>query len=159
SLANMTFDAKGRILVSRENGPILLCTNPNKDGVCETVKTYCDLVKNCQGMCWVKDALLLVGNGPDGVGLYRCKDTDGDDKIDQVQILHKFPMHPVPNYGAVGGMGEHGPHAIIHGPDDSLYMVVGNHAYADPKPLAANSPLQRWPNGFFGPDQGNINTT
>src|SRR5262249_49433216 len=60
SLVNMTFDAKGRLLVSKENGPVLLCTDPDKNGVYQNTRPYCELVKNCQGMCWVKDALLLV---------------------------------------------------------------------------------------------------
>ena len=68
SLVNMTFDDRGRLLVSQENGPILLCTDPDKDGVLQKVVPYCSLVKNCQGMCWVGDALLLVGAGPQGVG-------------------------------------------------------------------------------------------
>ncbi len=160
SLVNMTFDAKGRLLVSREGGPVLLCTDPDKDGVLQTVRPYCTQVKNCQGMCWVHDALLLVGNGPQGTGLYRVRDTDGDDKTDQVTLLHRFR----------GGMGEHGPHAILHGPDGWLYLVIGNHAWADigpgaaengvnPAQLAANSPLTRWPTGGMGPDQGKPNTT
>ena len=33
SLVNMTFDNKGRLLVSRENGPVLLCTDPDDKGV------------------------------------------------------------------------------------------------------------------------------
>ena len=74
SLINCCFDDKGRLLVSRENGPILLCTGPDKDGLLQTVKAYCDIVKNCQGMCWIGDALWLVGNGPKGTGLYRCRD-------------------------------------------------------------------------------------
>src|SRR5262249_23756989 len=75
SLVNMWCGGKGHLLVSREGGPILLCTDPDKNGVLQTVTPYCTLVTNCQGMCWVKDALLLVGNGPMGTGLYRCRDT------------------------------------------------------------------------------------
>jgi putative heme-binding domain-containing protein len=149
SLVNMCFDAKGRLLVSREGGPVLLCTEPDAKGVLQSVKPYCEQVKNCQGMCWVKDALLLVGDGPKGTGLYRVKDKDGDDKTDEAELLHKFK----------GGMGEHGPHAILHGPDDWLYLVIGNHAWAQPEKLAGNSPLTRWPTGHFGPDQGRPDTT
>jgi putative heme-binding domain-containing protein len=157
SLVNMTFDAKGRLLVSQERGPVLLCTEPNKDGILQSIKPYCSQVTNCQGMCWVKDALLLVGNGPKGTGLYRVRDTKGVDQTDEVTLLHKFN----------GGMGEHGPHAILHGPDGWLYLVIGNHAHAslgpnkDPNPekLAANSPLTRWPTGDMGPDQGKAGTT
>jgi putative heme-binding domain-containing protein len=159
SLVNMTFDAKGRLLVSQENGPVLLCTDPDGKGVMQKVRPYCELVKNCQGMCWVKDALLLVGNGPDGVGLYRCRDTKGADKIDEAKVLHKFPIVQVPGYGTHGRMGEHGPHAILHGPDGWLYLVVGNHAWAKPDKLGDNSPLRRWPNGQLGPDQDKPHTT
>jgi putative heme-binding domain-containing protein len=149
SLINMTFDAKGRLLVSQERGPVLLCTEPDAKGTMQKVKPYCKQVKSAQGLCWVKDALLVVGDGPKGTGLYRVKDTNGDDEVDDVQLIHKFK----------GGMGEHGPHAIIHGPNDWLYLVIGNHAWAQPEKLADNSPLKRWPTGYFGPDQGKPNTT
>ncbi len=160
SLVNMTFDAKGRLLVSQEGGPVVLCTNPGKDGVLQDLKPYCEQVRNCQGMCWVKDALLLVGDGPKGTGLYRVRDTNGDDRTDEVTLLHQFK----------GGMGEHGPHAVLHGPDGWLYLVIGNHAWANigpeaaknganPEKLADNSPLRRWPTGGMGPDQGKPKTT
>jgi len=159
SLVNLTFDNKGRLLVSREGGPrspkgikagqILLCTNPDKNGVYQDYKIYCDQVLNSQGMCWVKDSLLLVGDGPQGTGLYRCRDTNHDDRVDEVKLLHKFK----------GNMGEHGPHAILHGPDGWLYLVIGNHAWAQVDQLADNSPLYRWPKGVEGPDQGRPNTT
>jgi putative heme-binding domain-containing protein len=149
SLVNLTFDARGRLLVSKERGPVLLCTQPDATGLLQSVLPYCDQVRNCQGMCWVKDALLLVGDGPQGTGLYRVRDTDGDDKTDAVELLHKFK----------GGMGEHGPHAILHGPDGWLYLVLGNHAWAQPEELAGNSPLRRWPKGLMGPDQGKPGTT
>lgn len=149
SLVNLTFDNRGRLLVSQENGPVLLCTKPNQSGTFEQVKPYCTQVKNCQGMCWVDDALLLVGDGPQGTGLYRVRDTKKADRTDEVQLLQKL----------IGGMGEHGPHAILHGPDGWLYLVIGNHAWAKPEPLAANSPLRRWPNGQPGTDQNKPNTT
>ncbi|HEY1377893.1 MAG TPA: HEAT repeat domain-containing protein [Gemmataceae bacterium] len=149
SLINLCFDTKGRLYVSREGGPILLCTQPDKDGAFRNVKPYCTQVRGCQGMCWVKDALFLVGDGPQGTGLYRCRDTKGADQIDDVTLLHKFK----------GSMGEHGPHAVLHGPDGKLYLCIGNHAWAQPEKLAANSPLTRWPTGGMGPDQGQPNTT
>ncbi len=171
SFINLTFDAKGRLLVSQERGPVYLCTEPNKDGVFQSIKPYCTQVTNCQGMCWIKDALWLVGEVVDERApgprpkkspgrLYRVRDTNGDDKVDEVKLMHQFK----------GDMGEHGPHAIIHGPDDWLYVVVGNHAWVqigpeaakngvNPEKLADNSPLLRWPTGNMGPDQGKPNTT
>ena len=50
-------------------------------------------------------------------GLFRVRDTDGDDQYDSVQLLRQFE-----------GGGEHGPHAVILGPDqESLYVCGGNH--------------------------------
>jgi putative heme-binding domain-containing protein len=153
SLINMCFDAKGRLLVSEEGGPTLLCSSPDTDGVLQDVKPYCPQVTSSHGMCWVDDALYLVGNGPKGTGLYRCRDTKGADVIDEVTLIHAFN----------GGIGEHGPHAVIHGPDNFLYVVIGNHAHAnvDGKQcqLADNSPLLRWPTGGQGPKQGEPSTT
>ncbi len=149
SFVNMCFDATGRVLLSQEGGPIVLATEPNKDGVFQKLLPYCDKITNCHGMCWAHDALYLVGNGPKGTGLYRCRDTKKADQIDEVEQILKFQ----------GGMGEHGPHAVIHGPDDKLYVVVGNHAWAQIPKLASNSPLTRWPDGLQGPDQGKPGTT
>jgi putative heme-binding domain-containing protein len=157
SLVNMTFDGRGRLLVSREGGPVLLCTDPDEKGVCQTVRPYCKQVTNCQGMCWVKDSLFLVGDGPQGTGLYRYRESKNLDPIDDVKLIHRFN----------GGMGEHGPHAVVYGPDGLLYVAIGNHAWArlgkdaapNPARLAANSPLLRWPTGGMGPDQGRPGST
>jgi putative heme-binding domain-containing protein len=148
SLINMCFDAKGRLFVSQERGPILLCGDPDTKGVFRKFTPYCTQVKSSQGMCWIDGALYLVGMGPEGTGLYRVRDTNGDDQADEVKTLHLYK----------GGIGEHGPHAVVHGPDDMLYLVIGNHAWAKPTKLAANSPLQRWPDGQMGPDQGKPDT-
>lgn len=149
SLINMAFDAQGRLLVAQERGPVLLCTDPDEQGQFKTIKPYCTAIQGCQGMCWVDDALLLVGDGPKGTGLYRVRCKPGQDVADQVESLHSFR----------GGMGEHGPHAILHGPDGWLYVVIGNHAWATPKTLSPQSPLRRWPSGGMGPDQGQPRST
>jgi putative heme-binding domain-containing protein len=159
SLINMTFDGQGRLLVSKEGGPTLLCTKPNSDGVFQSVTPYCEQVRSSQGMCWVDNALWLTGDGPDGTGIYRVRDTKHKNRTDEVKLIHRFPKVKVPGYGLEGGMGEHGPHAIVFGPDGYLYLVVGNHAWANPFSLAANSPLKRWPHGQMGPDQGKPGTT
>ena len=144
SLVNLTFDDKGRLLVSREGEPVLLCSQADGAGVFTRVRPYCEQVRNCQGMCWIKDALFLVGDGPQGTGLYRVRNTRGLDKTDEMKLLHKF----------VGAMGEHGPHAVLRGPDGWLYVVVGNGAWAKPDRLADNAPLTRWPRGQPGLNQG-----
>ena len=149
SFVNMCFDSKGRLFLAQEGGPIVRAAEPNKDGVFQKLFPYCEQITNCHGMCWAHEVLYLVGNGPKGVGLYRCRDTKHTDKIDDVEIILKYQ----------GGMGEHGPHAVIHGPDDKLYVVVGNHSHVQASKLATNSPLTRWPDGLQGPDQGKPGTT
>jgi len=150
SFMNCCFDDKGRLLVSKENGPVLLCTTKDKDGVLKEVKTYCDKVNDCQGMCWIRDCLWLIGKGPQGIGLYRCRDTKNTDQIDEVSLVHAFK----------GGMGEFGPHSVIHGPDGMIYCVLGSQASAqigdnngaNASKLAANSPLTRWASGGAAPE-------
>lgn len=68
-------------------------------------------------MLWAFDSLYVVCNGGPGSGLYRCRDTDGDDQFDKVEKLKDIP-----------GGGEHGPHAIRLSPDGkSLFVAAGNH--------------------------------
>jgi putative membrane-bound dehydrogenase-like protein len=125
SIVNMTFDWKGRPVISRERGSIYILEDENDDGKFDKANEYTDKVKNCQGiLCYDRETYYLVGDGADGTGLYRLKDTDADDKADTCETLHKFK----------GGMGEHGPHAIIAGPDGYLYLISGNHAWVQATP-------------------------
>ena len=156
SLINMTFDAQGRLFVSQERGPILLCAKPDQAGVFQEIRPYCTQVKGCQGMVFVGAELFCVGDGPEGTGLYRCTPDSARDEIAEVKLVHRFVGTDGPGKSA---MGEHGPHAVIHGPDNCLYVMIGNHAWATPNPLAKNSPLTRWPTGGMGPDQGQPGTT
>jgi hypothetical protein len=154
SFINLAFDQRGRLLVSQEsnrgkNGPIVLCSERDDKGAFRKLTPYCEQVTNCHGMCWIGDALYLVGHGPQGAGLYRCTERKSGDAIEKVELLHKFE----------GGMGEHGPHAVLHGPDGKLYLVLGNHSWVKTDKLASNSPLRRWPTGGQGPDQGKEGST
>jgi putative membrane-bound dehydrogenase-like protein len=136
SLICMTFDEFGQIVAARENGPIVVVRDNDKDGLPESVATYCDDIKNCQGLLAVSGKLYVVGEGPEGAGLYRLSDTDQDGKIDKVESVLKFS----------GEMGEHGPHALTLGPDGLLYIMVGNFAHSQQKP-EANSPYHDYYEG------------
>lgn len=116
SLIAMAFDEFGQILASRENGPLLLMRDDNKDGLLDTVTTLCDKVKNCQGILAISGKVFVIGDGPEGTALYRLADEDHDGSIDSVESMIKF----------TGEMGEHGPHALALGPDGLIYMVAGN---------------------------------
>lgn len=124
SLVCMTWGNDGRLLVSRERGPILSVTDADGDGTYDTATEYSSVVKNCQGLCMVFDELYAVGDGPNRTGIYRLPDRDHDGKADEVihVVSHK------------GGMGEHGPHDVVFGPDGWLYHNIGNHAWITNEP-------------------------
>ena len=124
SWVNMTTDPKGRLIVS-DQGNLGLCriTPPAIGSNDETkvelldVKIDGKMMSGAQGLLWAFDSLYVVCNGGPGSGLYRCRDTDGDDQFDKVEKLRDIP-----------GGGEHGPHAIRLSPDGkSLFVAAGNH--------------------------------
>jgi putative membrane-bound dehydrogenase-like protein len=122
-LIAMTFDEFGQILAARENGPILLISDGDKDGMVDTVSTFCEDLKNCQGLLCVNGQVFAVGEGPEGTALYRLSDEDHDGKCDREEALLKFTGQP----------GEHGPHGLTLGPDGLIYMIVGNFAHVESK--------------------------
>jgi putative heme-binding domain-containing protein len=129
SLVAMSFNEDGDIIASREQGPLLLLKDKDHDGKFESITTFCDQVTNCQGILPLGKYVFAVGNGPAGTAFYRLSETGGDGKAQKVEPLFKFK----------GGMGEHGPHAPILGPDGLIYIMIGNHAFVQPA-VAATSP-------------------
>ncbi len=118
SLLTMAFNEWGEIVAAVEGAGLLLLTDEDEDGAHETVISYCDAVKNCQGILPLNGKVYVTGDGPEGPGLYVLEDTDQDQAIDTVEHLVSF----------TGKGGEHGPHAVLLGPDGFLYVVVGNHS-------------------------------
>ena len=116
SLIAMTFDEFGQIVASRENGPLILIRDDDRDGRVDTVTTLCDRVTNCQGILCLSGKIFVVGQGPQGTALYKLSDDDQDGRVERVESILRFK----------GEMGEHGPHAILLGPDGLLYIVAGN---------------------------------
>lgn len=121
SVIALAFNEFGEILASREGGPLLLIKDADHNGKPETTTVYCDQVQSCQGILPLNGQVLVIGGGPNGAGLYRLGDEDGDGKAEKVESLLKFK----------GEMGEHGPHAITLGPDGLIYISVGNHTSAE----------------------------
>ncbi|MBX3415296.1 MAG: HEAT repeat domain-containing protein [Pirellulales bacterium] len=117
----MAFNERGEIIASQERGPLLIVRDADGDGVPEAVSTYCDLVKNCQGILPLNGMVFAVGSGPEGVGMYRIEDENRDGTGDKATKLLSFK----------GDMGEHGPHAPVLGPDGLIYVMLGNHTAPD----------------------------
>ncbi|MGP0065858.1 MAG: c-type cytochrome [Isosphaeraceae bacterium] len=119
SWVSMTFDAKGRLIVSDEGNHGLCRVTPAPiDGQGETkVERLKAEVSGAQGLLVAFDSLYVCGDGRRGVGLYRLRDTDGDDQYDRVDHLKE-----------IRGGGEHGPHGLRMTPDGkSILLVAGNH--------------------------------
>ena len=137
SWVSLAVDGRGRILASDQHGGLYrLEPAPLRAEASQTrVQPIPLAIGMAQGMACVGDALYIVMNGRTGAfssGLYRLTDTDGDDEYDRLEQLRVFL-----------GEGEHGPHAVVPGPDgQSLYVVCGNHTAP---PLFSRSLLvPRW---------------
>src|SRR5262245_49179186 len=120
SWVSMCVDPKGRLYVSDQYGGLFRITPPpiGKVEPIKIDKVPVDLGE-AQGMVWANDSLYVVVNHAKKYksGLYRVTDTYGDDQLDEVKLLRHFDSD-----------GEHGPHAVVLGPDKkSLYVVIGNH--------------------------------
>ena len=123
----MCVDLKGRLIVSDQYGKLYRVTpgEAGKSGETKVEPIEVNLGM-AQGLLHTKDGLYVDVNGdgilnkeepnaPRGPGLYRLQDLDGDDRFEKIDRI--IPL--------TGG-GEHGPHAIIPGPDGRLYMCAGN---------------------------------
>ncbi|MDX1950677.1 MAG: c-type cytochrome [Verrucomicrobiota bacterium] len=131
----MTIDAKGRLIISPQEGRgNLLRVSLDSAGQVKTVEILDQLpLGGAMGLLWAFDSLYVSGAGPEGLGLYRVFDENGDDKLDKVSLLKKFD----------GAGGEHGSHALVMGPDKMLYYIHGNFVHV-PGDLAASSPHRNY---------------
>jgi putative heme-binding domain-containing protein len=140
SWINMGKDNKGRLIISGQNRqPILRVTI--KEGKVDHIEKLDLPITEAMGILYAFDSLYLNGAGPKGFGLYRCRDTKGADKYDDVQFLKAFP-----------GGGEHGPHGLALGPDKKIYVVCGNHT-ALPPGVSSESPHRNYREDLLLPRQ------
>ena len=122
SWVSMALDPKGRLIVSDQYGKLYRVTPPapgttgtEAPPVVEPIDVE---IGEAHGLLWAFDSLYVVVNGAGKFksGLYRVRDTNGDDQLDQVELLRE-----------IRGGGEHGPHAVVPSPDGkSLFLVAGN---------------------------------
>lgn len=125
SWVSMTEDSKGRLIVGDQYGGLYRVTVP-AIGKTEPTKVEPLTLPNgkdgkplggAHGLLYAFDSLYLMNNEMADKGLWRLKDTNGDDQFDKAELLR-----------TCAGGGEHGPHGIVLGPDKkSIYFVAGNH--------------------------------
>jgi putative heme-binding domain-containing protein len=137
SWVNLCVDPKGRLIASDQYGPLYRITPPPLEGnAADTKVEKLDLpLGEAHGLLWAFDSLYVVNNEGQKHprGLYRVRSKDNGESFEKVEFLR----------GIEGG-GEHGPHAVLLGPDEkSLYIVCGNMTKMM-NPLASSRVPRLW---------------
>jgi putative heme-binding domain-containing protein len=122
SWVSLTADDKGHLFASDQDSKGIYRITPGQVGTDEPtrVEKIPAKVTAAQGLLWAHGALYVMCNGGPGSGIYRVTSSRNSDVLDTVEKLK-----------AIGGGGEHGPHALRLGPDGkSIYFICGNHTQA-----------------------------
>ena len=117
----MCHDDKGRIIVSDQFGGLYRFAPPasGKQLKQSDIEPVPAKIRAANGLLWAAGALYVAVNDYQRKfpsGLYRVTDSDGDDKLDKVELLREMFAR-----------GDHGVHAILPGPKGTLYLITGNN--------------------------------
>ena len=135
SWVSMTVDPKGRLIACDQGGGLFRLTlSPAGSQAPATVEKLTNAVGGAHGLLYAFNSLYVMVNEQGGrQGLWRLRDTNGDDQYDEEKMLRR-----------IDGGGEHGPHGIVLSPDGkSLYVAIGNHTK-----LPENMELSRAPRAW-----------
>lgn len=127
SWISMTFDDKGRIILSEDRAGLLRLTLGSGSEETKLEKlSGTENLKHCRGVMYAHDSLYVCETN--GQGIYRLKDADKDGVYEDIKLI--CPLVYNSRYG-------HGANQMITGPDGMIYAVIGNDvqfpADADPK--------------------------
>lgn len=123
SWINLCVDPKGRIYASDQYGGLYRFTPPPPGETLTPpqIEVVPATIRAVNGMVWAFGALYVGVNDYEGKissGLYRLTDSDGDDRLDKVELLR-----------SIEARSDHGVHAVLPTPDGkNLYLVCGNAA-------------------------------
>ncbi len=146
SWVSMCVDPKGRLIASDQYGKLYRITPPALGGKAEDIQIEELPVElgEAHGLCWAFDCLYVVANEGRKYkprGLWRVSSSQGNDVLDKKELLR-----------AIDGNGEHGPHAVMLGPDGkSLYVMCGNHTKLTP--IRKHIVPKLWGEDFIVPRQ------
>jgi putative heme-binding domain-containing protein len=130
SWVSIALDDKGRIIASDQRDKGLCRITPPTVGSREPtrVERLSVDISSAQGMLQAFGAFYVSRNGK---GLFRLKDTDGDDQYDEVVLLKEMR-----------GGGEHGEHALRLSPDGKSLLMLAGNATRPPFERTLNAPVQ-----------------
>ncbi len=140
SWIGLEFDPRGRLIVAREDRGLLRFTLPKMpphqlagDAAAQAIRvdSINDTLLECRGLLFVNDELFASANN--SKGLYRLRDTTGDDKYDEVKLLRELP-------GNVG----HGRNDLTLGPDGRIYLICGNDVHFPDQQPPGPSPYRNF---------------
>ncbi len=143
SWVSLTSDPKGRLIASDQYGKLFRITPPPLGGKAADTRVEelpVDLGE-AQGLLWAFDSLYVVVNRGRKYqsGLWRVRSSQDNDTLDTKELLRP-----------IEGSGEHGPHAVVLGPDGkSLYVACGNHTR--PMKLSGSLVPRVWGEDFLVP--------
>jgi len=126
SWVSLTTLPGGKLIACDQYGSLYRLTPPpvgTKDGTKDGTKVekLALDIGAAQGLCWAFDSLYVVVNSGPKSGLYRVTASTKGGELDKVELLRKLTGHNG------GGLGEHGPHAVLKHPDGKrLTVVCGN---------------------------------
>ena len=124
----MTFDAQGRVIISSQGREPMVRLTLSYGKVAK-IDPILQPVGSAMGLLYAKNSLFLDCEGPKGRGIYRMADNGGT--FSEPKLLRPLDM----------SMYEHGPHAIVLGPDEKLYVICGDHT-GIPTDISPASPVR-----------------
>ena len=145
SWVSLTSDERGRWIVAKEKRGLLRFTlNAAADRVVKT-ETINDSLAECRGLLVAHGSLYAMANNDKA--LYRLRNTEGSDQLDDVRRLAEFQ-------GDVG----HGRNQITLGPDGMIYGIFGDAVF-EPESELMQVPRVSHPNRFEGARSGFVART
>ena len=146
SLIAMEFNEFGKLLLSREGGPLMIAdpTKPVNDPT--RIRVHCDEVTSCHGILPLNGSVYVTGTSHEGSGLFELNDAKNTGKLTIARQLLSFSGKP----------NETGPQGIQLGPEGMLYVVVGAGCKVT-QTLAPTSPFMNYPNRKIVPEFDNQN--
>lgn len=112
SWVSLAIDPKGRLLIGKEQKGILRLTLSEKREQVIEATTVDDTLEECRGLVWSGDRLFAHANN--SKALYTLRDTDGDDRFDEVKLIQS----------TVGGVGHGRNDLAFH--EGAVHLINGD---------------------------------